>query len=143
LRRNTILALALLTAACGDDSSSDGETERDAGSSADGGDTESPALKQARVTTGVNADEGRKDLLTEAICQKGLQCNKVPEKDCLSFYDDEWGNLLANMASEACRDAELDRIACLLGPGCDVENTKACDSFAGPVHTFCDSDAGK
>ncbi|HEY6882323.1 MAG TPA: hypothetical protein VI299_30035 [Polyangiales bacterium] len=129
-----VLAVVLASAGCGDDAPSDDADKSDAG------EVVSEELRQARVTDGVHADQSRADVLIEALCRNAPRCRSGSEEQCQSNYNDGWMNLVVNQAPEACRDAELDRIACLGELGCAASS--GCSSFEGPVRALCPEDAG-
>jgi hypothetical protein len=121
LRRDIFLAVAVLVTACGDDSSS--------------GDEGSAELQQAQKTDGVSATQARADLLIDALCKNAPICSNTTEAACKTKYEDGWMNLVENDADDTCKDAELDRVACLSAAECDEFDS--CDKFDDKVADEC------
>ncbi len=117
----------------GSSQAGDGGTDGDAGESAE--------LTQARVTVGVDGSDSRKNILLAAFCKRAPVCSSdATEADCLAVFEEEWTSIVASGASDACRDADLDRVACLIGVACNAD--APCAEFEAPVWALCEDDAG-
>ncbi|HEX5659324.1 MAG TPA: hypothetical protein VFX59_19150, partial [Polyangiales bacterium] len=132
MRREIFLALTLVATACGDDSSSDDSNDNEE-TDAGGGSSE---LEEAQRTSGVSATQARATLLIDAVCTKAPTCgSSTSVSACKATSNASWQNLVDNKADDVCKDAELDRYACLSTSSCEVLSNAAtaCKSFQDAI----------
>lgn len=129
---NTIrctLALALLVAACGDDSGADD-------TNAGGGDGGSYTLDDALQTSGTDTSDQRAGLLFDAACMKRIVCEPEALQSCIDIEQQMYDAGKRAGFDSTCLDKTLDSYACLATHECSEFDT-ACDSATAAALSAC------